>query len=88
MKIEYIDEDDIVIEILVDDEALVIKKVKLFKFIRDNELNAWVLDFYDPHESDRHGQETGEYSIEEYFTLDFDSKIKNDIMKFLKEKTK
>jgi len=88
MDIQYIDEDDIILEVLVGDEVHTINKVKFFKFIRDNDLHLWVNDYYDASESDRHGQQIGEYTKDEYFKLDFESKIKSDITKFLKEKTK
>jgi len=53
-----------------------------WEWIKTNDLNHYCNDYYDASQSDRHGQEVGKYSIEEYFDLHYDT-IRADLNKYL-----
>jgi hypothetical protein len=83
--IEYCDSNEVVIEIYYNDSFIQILKKSLFTYVKEHQLNYWVDDFYDPKESDGHGQATGYYNFEQYFELPFEQ-IENDIIKYLNQK--
>jgi hypothetical protein len=44
-------------------------------------MNQWCNDYHNPAEYDGHGQDTGEYTKQEYFDLPYDH-IKADLEKY------
>lgn len=79
-------EDTIIVESV--DESFDTISLELYKFwdwIKRNELNAFCEDYYDPSESDGHGQRSGYLTLEEYFTQSH-SLIEDDLITYLKQK--
>ena len=83
--IEFCDSNEVIIEIYYNDSFIQILKQSLFTYVKEHQLNYWVDDFYDPKESDGHGQLTGYHNFEQYFELPFEH-IENDIIKYLNQK--
>lgn len=81
--IEFCDSNEIVIEVYYNDSFIEIRKSALFNFVKNNNLNDWVDDYYDPNEPDGHAQATGSYTMKQYFELPFEQ-IEKDILKYLK----
>jgi hypothetical protein len=87
MKFSYdVFQEEGIIEVFNIDlqDTIEIKVDKYWKWVVDNGYHEWCNDFHDPRESDGHGQETGEYSMEEYFMQDYES-IKHDLTIYLKK---
>jgi len=82
MIIEHCDTNPKNIELFIDGKFMEIDREELFAFVQANDLDAWVDDFPSPYFPDGHGQITGRFSEDEYFSLPFE-KIKNDILQFL-----
>ena len=70
------------------DESFDILSLELEKFwdwVKRNDLNAYCEDYYDPSESDGHGQRSGYLNMEEYFSQNH-ALIEDDIITYLKQK--
>ena len=80
--IEY---DDGTIEIYnYNEESFSISIDEFWKFVTKNGFHEYCNDFYDPREHDGHGQECGEFTMEEYFDIDKNS-FKHDLAIYLKK---
>lgn len=86
MKFEYdiLLSDDIITIIKQDETYFDIIASDYWKWIKDNRMNHYCNDYYEPREYDGHGQVVGKYSMEEYFNLPY-SEIKQDLSKYLLE---
>jgi hypothetical protein len=84
-KIDFCDSNERIIEIYYNNDFMDIDKEKLYQFVVENNLHYWVDNFYDPKESDGHGEQTGYHSFEEYFNLPFEN-IEDDILLYIKQK--
>ena len=74
--------DDIITIHKHDEEFFDIPLDRFWVYVKENGLNEWCNDYYNPAEYDGHGQDVGKYEKEEYFDLSYDT-IKADLSKYL-----
>lgn len=74
-------EDDIITIHKHDETFFDILINSFWNFITENDMNQWCNDYHNPAEYDGHGQDTGEYTKDEYFDLPYDH-IKADLEKY------
>ena len=55
-----------------------------WRYIKQNDMNNWLVDYHDATQHDGHGQVSGTYSFDEYFDLTYET-IKADLEKYLYE---
>jgi len=55
-----------------------------WNWVKKNELNLWVEDYYDARSPDGHGQQSGSFTLQEYFLLRHDL-VEKDILKYIKQ---
>ena len=80
-------QDEGVIEIInYYEESFSISLNEFWNFVDKNGLNEYCDDYYDPSQSDGHGQQSGELTKEEYFEFVDENSLKNDLATFLRIK--
>lgn len=86
---DFLDKEDLVLIMSNDDsfEDFTIDKEIYWRWVVKNELNAYVMDFFDPKENDAHGQVSGKLKREDYFSQGYQI-VKKDLTTYLKTQKK
>lgn len=58
---------------------------RFWDWVKSNEKNSWVNNYYDPSKDDGHGQDSGTYNRDEYFDLPYQV-IHKDLTDYLQRK--
>ena len=79
--------DEGVIEIIYYfEESFSISMSEFWKYVKQNGLNEYCNDYFDPSQIDGHGQDCGVLKRDEYFDIDKNADLKTDLAFFLKNK--
>jgi hypothetical protein len=79
--------DEGIIEIInYYEESFSISLNDFWNFVDKNGLNEYCDDYYDPYQTDGHGQKSGKLTKDEYLEFVDENSLKNDLATFLKNK--
>ena len=81
-EFEIYQEDDVITIHKHDETFFDIILSDYWIWLKTNDMHLWCNDYYDASQSDRHGQQVGKYSKDEYFELPY-SELKADLTKYL-----
>ena len=82
---DFLEKEDLILIMSNDDsfEDFTIDREAFWRWVVKNDLNAYFMDYFDPKESDGHGQVSGKMKRDEYFGMSYQA-IKKDLTQYLK----
>lgn len=79
--------DDVISVFYHNETTEDISMTTFWMWIKKKEYDEWTIDYFDPVEHDGHRQESGRFSMEQYFSQPYET-IKKDIKEYLSLKNK